>query len=112
MLTPGMIKTRLLLKKAEIEAGFSRTHKQLGAKNELAGSDATGQLDTTENDERFYSLAREELAELAQINRALKRLEEGQYTKCSCCWLPITERRLQAFPTTELCYSCASKAKE
>ena len=112
MLTPGMIKTRLLLKKAEIEAGFSRTHKQMRAKSELRSADDAGQLNPTENDERFYSLAQEELAELAQINRALKRLEEGQYTKCSCCWLPITERRLQAFPTTELCYSCASKAKE
>ena len=109
METPGMIKTRLLLKKAEIEARFGRAHAHLFAAREVPAStelmEHAGQF---ENGEVIYSLEQEALAELVKIKRALQRLEEGHYTKCSRCSLPITERRLKAFPATDLCFNCSS----
>src|SRR5688500_6111838 len=112
--TPGMIKTRLLLKKAEIEARYGRAHVR-GNDAPVRGDRSKGsvsdpdQRERVEKDEAFYSLQQEALAELVQINLALKRLEEGEYTKCSGCGLPIPERMLKAFPATTLCFNCECK---
>ena len=109
MLTPGMIKTTLLLQKAEIEARLARTHKHIYEKDEPISPDFPEQIKQTENDEVIFALQQEGLAELIRIKHALHRLEEGQYTKCSNCGLPIAERRLKALPTTDICFNCASK---
>ncbi|MES2626251.1 MAG: TraR/DksA C4-type zinc finger protein [Pseudomonadota bacterium] len=109
MQTPGMIKTRLLLKKAEIEARFGQAIKQRHGKDETANRETPEQSSKIANDEKMYPLEQEALAELVKINHALQRLEQGQYAQCSQCRLPISERRLQAFPATDLCYTCAKK---
>ena len=40
---------------------------------------------------------------LAQIDRALARLDEGSYGVCERCGKPIAEERLQARPWATLC---------
>ena len=40
---------------------------------------------------------------LAQIDRALARLEEGTYGRCERCGKPIAEERLRARPWATLC---------
>jgi DnaK suppressor protein len=106
--TPGMIKTRLLLKKAEIEARYAVAHirEKDRPRENVPNSESSKKA---EKDEAFYSPQQEALAELAQINLALKRLEEGEYTKCSSCGLPIPDRMLKAFPTATLCFNCECK---
>jgi RNA polymerase-binding protein DksA len=46
---------------------------------------------------------------LAQYNRALKRIEEGTFGRCTNCRQPIDEERLDALPYVELCIDCARK---
>lgn len=43
---------------------------------------------------------------LADIDRALKRLETGTYGACSGCDQAIAVRRLQMLPTAKLCIRC------
>lgn len=45
-------------------------------------------------------------AGLAQIDRALHKLEEGTYGRCEQCGGPIGEERLSAFPSVTLCVEC------
>jgi RNA polymerase-binding protein DksA len=104
--TPGMVKTRLLLKKAEIEARYAQTLKELTENNKQSGPDASKWIRQTESDDTIHSLEQEALAELVKIKLALKRLQQGEYTKCSRCGMPIPCRMLKAFPTTTLCFNC------
>ena len=47
--------------------------------------------------------------ELAQINRALARIEAGEYGLCRECGQAIAEARLEALPFSDLCIACAER---
>jgi RNA polymerase-binding transcription factor DksA len=42
------------------------------------------------------------------IERALERLEQGRYGRCTSCGELIEQGRLEAIPFTQLCISCKS----
>jgi DnaK suppressor protein len=44
--------------------------------------------------------------ELAVIEHALKKFEEGTYGKCDNCGQPIPPERLEALPQASLCMTC------
>ncbi len=46
---------------------------------------------------------------LADVDRALKKLDEGTYGQCESCGSAITEPRLEAMPATRYCIECASR---
>jgi len=60
-------------------------------------SQALGQLDTAERDK------------IEAIDRALRKMEMGQYGLCESCRRPIDPKRLEALPATALCRPCAQK---
>ncbi len=62
-----------------------------------------------ENEEIIHALDEEGRIELKQIQRALDRLDKGEYESCSSCGEEIGQQRLEAIPETELCINCASK---
>jgi len=49
---------------------------------------------------------------LAAINRALGRIDAGDYGRCLNCGSPIGVARLEARPAAELCIGCARTAEE
>ena len=46
---------------------------------------------------------------LAQIERALGRIEDGTYGACESCGNPIGKMRLMAFPRATLCMTCKQR---
>ena len=50
--------------------------------------------------------------DIARIDHALKRIEEGQYGLCCNCGIPIAEARLNLIPETPLCTKCAEEASQ
>jgi RNA polymerase-binding transcription factor DksA len=46
---------------------------------------------------------------LADVERALTKIDDGTYGRCEECGQPIPEPRLEAMPTARRCISCASK---
>jgi DnaK suppressor protein len=46
-------------------------------------------------------------AELEAIDRALVKLDTGQYGQCEVCHRDIPQYRLEALPTATLCLACA-----
>jgi RNA polymerase-binding transcription factor DksA len=48
---------------------------------------------------------------LAEVERALKKLDAGTYGLCDICNLPIDPARLEALPQAILCLSCRQKVK-
>jgi DnaK suppressor protein len=46
---------------------------------------------------------------LAQSERALSRIDAGNYGTCESCGEPIGKARLQAFPRATLCVACKQR---
>jgi RNA polymerase-binding transcription factor DksA len=61
----------------------------------------------TQNDETLDRLAAAAEAELAQVERALARLDAGKYGICEQCGIDIEPARLRAAPQATLCATCA-----
>ncbi len=47
--------------------------------------------------------------ELQKVNRALRRMEKGNYGICAKCKKPISEARLKAYPQALYCRKCQGK---
>jgi RNA polymerase-binding transcription factor DksA len=55
--------------------------------------------------ERDLSILEQVEAELAEVEQALGRLDEGTYGRCEACGGPIEDARLEARPEARLCRS-------
>ncbi|MBW3536316.1 MAG: TraR/DksA C4-type zinc finger protein [Actinobacteria bacterium] len=62
--------------------------------------------------ERDLSLLEQVEAELADIEHALERLEEGTYGICEACGKPIGDERLEAVPAARFCLQDQDKAED
>jgi DnaK suppressor protein len=58
-----------------------------------------------------YTLGENSEQVLAEINAALKRIEDGTYGKCTRCGQEISPERLEAHPWASLCIDDARKAE-
>ena len=55
--------------------------------------------------ERDLSILEQVEAELADIERALARLDDGTYGRCDACGAAIDDARLEALPAARFCLS-------
>jgi RNA polymerase-binding transcription factor DksA len=53
--------------------------------------------------EKDISVLEQVEAELADIEHALKRLDDGSYGTCEACGKPISDERLEALPAARFC---------
>ncbi len=67
----------------------------------------------TDNYEQEFtlSIAESESVVLAQIDQALKRIEQETYGECEDCEKPIPKARLNAIPYASRCVKCASETE-
>lgn len=100
-------KQKLLAARAELEARLERTHKHLHGKDAPVSANFHEQVVETGNDQVVQALEQEGQQELRQIDKALARLESGDYLYCSKCGKAIGEQRLTAIPYTDHCINCA-----
>jgi DnaK suppressor protein len=61
--------------------------------------------------ERNIALSNNALELLAQVDSALKRLDEGAYGTCARCGREIATERLEALPSATLCITCQSEVE-
>jgi DnaK suppressor protein len=97
-------KRELLVRAGEVHADITRASGPLE-------KDFAEQVVQMENDAVLAGLSESTAAEIAMINRALKRLDDGSYGQCSVCGQPIDERRLAALPHSDHCIRCAEFAQ-
>jgi DnaK suppressor protein len=55
------------------------------------------------------TVLRNERDMLAQVDRALARIDDGTYGLCESCGQPIGKARVMAFPRATLCMSCKQR---
>lgn len=74
-----------------------------------SADDLKDQLDLSQQDVNkkiAYHLTERERFMIAAVDKALERIEDGEYGLCARCEEPIAERRLEIIPTALHCAPC------
>ena len=74
-----------------------------------AGQDQADLGATSFERDHELTVLNHEREKLAQIDRALARIDDGTYGVCESCGNPIGKMRLMAFPRATLCLSCKQR---
>lgn len=61
--------------------------------------------------EKESTLRRSLQGRLLDVQRALRKLDQGTYGRCDACGQEISPQRLRAQPQASLCLSCQAKAE-
>ncbi len=89
---------------------LERTKKHLYRREEPYSADFAEQAVEVENNEVVERLDEDAKIDLANISKALERIEQGSYGICTQCNDSIREERLEAIPQANLCIDCADAA--
>lgn len=90
----------------EAVAGISEMQKE--RLSDSAGDDQVDSGSKTVEREQEISLANSVRDRMVQVERALERLDDGDYGVCEKCGTNIPAARLAAFPSATLCVNCKS----
>ena len=97
----------LLARRSELRKRLGLELEELAhVKQSSASGDAADAAFDSSGEEIASTLAELESKELAQIERALRRLKSGTYGKCEACSITIPVARLNALPFSTLCVKC------
>jgi RNA polymerase-binding transcription factor DksA len=101
----------------QVRAGFDAEHLHDESEDDstselshLAQHEADVATETFEREKDFSILEQVE-AELADVERALRRLDDGTYGTCEACGARITDDRLDAMPATRFCLEHQTEAE-
>lgn len=101
------MKTVLQRRQEELVERRERIARHTRHRDEPLPPDFAEQAVELENGETLVALDREVNMELREIERALRRIEDGTFGECTECGEPIAEPRLDALPYTSMCIDCA-----
>jgi DnaK suppressor protein len=105
------IRTALTERRDELQAEYDQTLAEITElqRDRLADSGGDDQADTgtkTFEREQEITLANSILERITQVERALDRVQTGNYGNCEKCGTAIPVERLAAFPSATLCVTC------
>lgn len=101
-------KARLETTLAELEGRLANLADDLA---EPLNADSSEQAVEMEDDASLQGQAALVTQQIASVQRALGRIEEGTYGACVQCGAEISEGRLEARPEAALCIECASRSE-
>jgi RNA polymerase-binding transcription factor DksA len=100
-----------------VRTGFEADHlhdesedESMSELSHLAQHSADVASETFEREKDFSILEQVE-AELADVERALRRIDEGTYGKCDACGAEIGDDRLEAMPAARFCITHQAQAE-
>ena len=101
----------------QVRAGFDAEHLHDESEDEstsqlshMAIHSADIATETFEREKDFSILEQVE-AELADVDHALRRLDDGTYGTCEACGGPIGDDRLEAMPAARFCLAHQAEAE-
>jgi DnaK suppressor protein len=95
--------------RAEIAATEQGIRDLLGGTADEGGEDTADSGSKAFEREHEMALAESHREILGQVERALRRLESGEYGICESCGQPIGKGRLSAFPRATMCVTCKQR---
>lgn len=106
---PERWRTILLTLRARLageDEGSSEWRKPVALDQQSVGR--LSRMDAMQQQAMADAEGRRRKSDIARIDAALKRIEEGDYGWCLTCGEPIAEKRLEIDPMATRCVSCAS----
>jgi RNA polymerase-binding transcription factor DksA len=97
--------------------GFDEEHLHTESEDESVGQlshlhqHLADQASETFEREKDFSILEQVEAELADVERALHRLDDGTYGTCEACGNAIADERLEAMPATRFCVQHQQQAE-
>jgi DnaK suppressor protein len=112
--TPGSkdlqkIKDKLEVRKRQLEDELSSLYNEKFSDDQV--QDPGDQALSSTMEALRSSLQDKELAEYNMILNVLQKIDHGQYGICTDCQLPISEKRLAAYPNATRCLACQEMAE-
>ncbi|GJQ58571.1 MAG: TraR/DksA family transcriptional regulator [Candidatus Scalindua sp. AMX11] len=101
------IRMKLMKKREEIERRLNKIDQDILHTDGAPNPDSEEQAVERANDDVLDALGGIARSELEDINKALTRIERGEYGNCTVCNKPIPLERLKAIPYTDHCVACA-----
>ena len=102
------IRSTLLARRRELRTRQVSVERDRGHTEEPLVADFAEQALQTQNDAVLEGIDEAALVEIAQIDAALARIDDGHYGICRSCKEPIAAQRLLAMPQAVTCVSCAA----
>ncbi len=99
----------LVARRRELLARIKSIENDLRREDNPLEKDAEEQSLQIENDDVLKALDEAGRKEIAGIERALARMDTGQYGTCARCREAIAPARLRALPAAEHCIRCAER---
>jgi len=99
-------KEMLLMRKAELEKILYNISSEIQDINKCDVKEDGDYAAASMDSGRDYQIYIQQKKELAEIEEALKRIEEGTYGICEMCDEPIQEERLKIKPYAKYCIIC------
>ena len=106
------IRQRLMARHEEIRGRQNRVSQDLRHVENPLDTTMEEQAQELENDQVLEALDGSLREEMERIERALVRLDQGEYGVCETCGRLITLKRLEALPFTTQCVECAAAREE
>jgi RNA polymerase-binding protein DksA len=107
------VRAQLVAELGEMQGEYDRSMRDLDdlqrANSDGAGDDQADAGSKTFEREQELSIAANRLDLLAQIQRAVDRIDAGTYGYCESCGNPIPKARLKAFPMATLDVACKQR---
>jgi len=103
------IRQQLIKELDQLIADDRSSKEQQGASSFRDKEEAAG---ATSDFERRMALATQQRNNLAEVEHALHKLEEGSYGICDSCVQPIESGRMEALPYASHCMTCKAACKK
>jgi RNA polymerase-binding transcription factor len=104
----GDVRARLAKLKQELEA---LSDMSAGSRDAVTLDQTSvgrlSRIDAIQQQEMALATERNRARDLARVEAALRRLEDGAYGDCIVCGEPISEKRLALDPAAPTCIACA-----
>ena len=100
----ALIKEQLTSRLEALERRAGKIERDLRRPGDKDWQDRTADR---ENDEVLEGLDAQSREEIAEISRALARIESGEFGRCERCSAEISAQRLEVLPSTRTCLACA-----
>ncbi|MBI2480909.1 MAG: TraR/DksA family transcriptional regulator [Planctomycetia bacterium] len=102
-------KEKLLAMRARLRSDVRAMETVVARGSAIAEGEAGD--DERYHDDSAFHVIENERSTLIRIERALERIEDGDYGECQDCCRPIPKTRLRALPYAEFCIHCAALYK-
>lgn len=110
--TMEQYRKKLLEKRRELTAAYTK-NRHYGRESDEGGTqDLADKASSSYTKEFLYSLSNTERSILEEVERALKRIDSGEYGTCADCEEKISRKRLDAVPWARHCVPCQERVEQ